>query len=270
MSAFSQCRPVVTPAGPCVAQPERLIYVSPMLEDGEAALDEYKYVGPDDFYVCRIVDVADLAGFTRRFRNADGLYLSNTPHIAPVELVFSPPLRIPGGGSLGIELVNNGGGPFNDIIHIDGFRKFYEDSMNRYASPVELGLTGDTPPGFKDAQFVYNFDVAEIDPLSAPGQLPLKIDSDSDFIWRSGAFVAEAGTAAAIRLRFTDGQGRYRSNTRIPVGLLFTEGISNFSPIFPEIHLPAGCTIYFDIENTDAAPVENFQLAMCGVKRFPA
>lgn len=270
MSAFSQCRPVMTPAGPCVAQPERLVYVSPVLEDGASALDEAKYVGEDDFYVCRIYDVGALPGFTRRFRNADGLYLSSSPHLTAPVLVFEPPLRIPGGGSVGIELVNGSGGPFGTTIFFDGFRKFYEDNMNRYAAPVELGMVGDTPPGYKDEQFIYNFDVATIAALTAPGQLPLKIDSDSDFIWRSGGFVSEAGTATAIRLRFTDGLGRYRSNTRIPIAMMFTQGITDFAPIFPEIHLPAGCTIYFDIENTDAAPVDNFQLAMCGVKRFKA
>lgn len=268
MSAFANCRPAMTPAGPCVAQPEVLVYSSPTLAAGTQALDEYKYVGEDDFHICMVRSVGTGGAFTIRFVNSDGLYLSNTPHRAEVGIAFDPPLRIPGGGRLGIELVNGTGGIASATVSVLGYRKFYEDSMNRYASPVELGLVGDTPPGYKDEQFVYNFDVASIAGLATPGQLPLKIDSDSDFIWRSGGFVADSGTASAIRLRFTDGRGRYRMNTRVPISNLFVDTISNFAPIFPEIHLPAGCTIYFDLQNTDAGAIANFQLAMCGVKRF--
>ena len=141
--------------------------------------------------------------------------------------------------------------------------------MNRYSSPAELGIVGDTPAGFKDEPFIYNFDVASIAALTAPGQLPVKIDADADFIWRAGGFAAEDGVATAVRLRFTDGQGRYRMNTRIPVGSLFTQGLGDFAPIFPEIHLPASSVVYFDIENTDVGAITNFQLAMAGVKRSP-
>lgn len=269
MSSFAQCRPIMTPAGPCVAQPEILTYSGPTLADGEQALDEYKYVGEDDFYLCRIsTDGGAIPGYTTRFRNGDGYYLSSSPHVNDITITFSPPLRIPGGGRMGIELQNASGSPVQTTAYFYGFRKFYEDSMNRYASPVELGLIGDTPPGYRDEQFIYNFDVASIAGSSTPGQLPLKIDSDSDFIWRSGGWTDDDGNAGDLRLRFTDGRGRYRMNTRLPITMLFQQGITNFAPIFPEIHLPAGCTIYFDVQNTNVLAISNFQLAMCGVKRF--
>lgn len=245
-----------------------------MLAPGAAALDEYKYVGSDDFYVCRVSADPNNGGLTRRFRDADGRYLSNTPlitnSVSNFAIVFEPALRIPAGGRLGIELVNGSMADVQDNLRITGYRKFYEgDTMNRYAAPVEYGVTGDTPPGFRDVPFIYNFDVASIAANTAPGILPLKIDNDADFVWRAGAFIAESGNADFVWLRFTDGEGRYRMNTRIPAGAIFALGSGYFAPLFPEIHLPGGCSVYFDVANTDANPVTNFQLSMAGVKRTP-
>ncbi len=275
MTPISQCRPLMTPAGPCTAQPEVLRYVTPLLAAGEQSLDEYKYVGDSDFYVCSIRHLGTDFGYTMRFRNGDGRYLSYTGlqgDSSGQEFPLEPPMRIPAGGRIGIELINGGLTSVSTVISFVGFRKFYEppeDGMNPYASPADLGLIGDTPAGFRDEPFIYTFDVASIAASSAPGQLPVKIDADADFIWRAGGFTAEDGVSTAVRLRFTDGQGRYRMNSRIPVGMLFTQGLGDFAPIFPEIHLPASSVVFFDIENTDVGAITNFQLAMMGVKRSP-
>jgi len=262
----------MTPAGPCTAQPEVLRYDSPVLAAGAQALDEYKYVGESDYYVCAISNLGSPVGFTMRFRDSEGRYLTNTPLQGvntAQQLTLEPPMRIPEGGRIGIELVNGTLVDVQTSLLFVGFRKFYEDRMNPFSSPAELGVVGDTPAGFRDEPFVYNFDVASIAGSTAPGQLPLKIDADADFIWRAGAFTADSGTATAIRLRFTDGQGRYRMNTRIPIGLLFGQTLESNLPIFPEIHLPASSVVYFDIENTDVGAITNFQLSMMGVKRSP-
>lgn len=272
MPPISQCRPPMTPAGPCTAQPEVLRYDSPVVAAGAENLDEYKYVGDSDFYVCAIRVTLD-DGLRVAFRNGDGRYLSSSPIVGSLneyEITLEPPMFIPRGGRIGIELYNATVGDAQFEIDFVGFRKFFvEETMNPYASPAELGLVGDTPQGFRDEPFIYNFDVASIAALTAPGPLPVKIDADADFIWRASGFLAEDGDATAIRLRFTDGLGRYRMNARIPVQMLFQQGYSGATPIFPEIHLPASSVVYFDIENTDGGAITNFQLQMQGVKRSP-
>ena len=236
--------------------------------------DQYVYVGNKaDFYLCRVV-VDTVVDCGIKLRDADDRDRISAPMavgaggVAPV---FTPAIRIPRDGRIALEVWNNTATAQQLTFYLTGYDRFFEGDMrsfNPYAPPITAGMNdGSTPPGWRDDSFIYVVDFGDVPAGATLLNQPFRINTDADFLMRGLGCSLDGATGSEVSIRFSDGQGRWRMNAPIPVGLLTVTNDSQPRPVFTEIHFPAGSAPLFDVVNASALSADGFQLWLIGVKR---
>ena len=150
-----------------------------------------------------------------------------------------------------MEVLNRKGAPGAQVVHVDAWdgHPFYP-----------------TPEGCEDETFDFVFDLTAATSQLA-NDLPLRVDADSDFHWRSllGEFVVGAGLAD---VRFTDPYGSHMSSGLIIFDeLVQTPATNQQSPVFPEVRVPANGLLLLDVDETSGAGPITVRVVLIGVKR---
>jgi len=273
------CRLPERPRGRCFDQPYTERFRAESTAANSRRTDQYVYAGGQaDLYIARM-SVPTVAGVGVRLRDSEDRDRISAPMSVDSEDVsctFTPAVRIPRGGRLALEVWNSSVAAEQLTFQLDGYRRFYEDkdsmdlTYNPYAPPITAGMNdGSTPPGWNDDSYIYVFPPNNGTVAAGASLLgqPFRIANDADFIWRGlGAALSGAG-AEEVSIRWTDGLGRWRMNSPIPLNLLTEVNIETPRPIFTEIHLQASAAPLFDIVNASASNATSFQLWLFGVKR---
>lgn len=260
------CRLPEPPRGPCIPVPLELSIPLNLVAASDV-VTEIKHNGRDGpYYLCDAGFSGENLGF--QFRDANGENLSSgylRPGANSGVLVFQPALRLPEGGDVSCEIKNFDASPNAYQINYRGFKTYAgKPEMNPYASPVEQGIPDFGAPAGKEPRFyVQVFDAGDFAAGEIKLNQPFQI-TGGDFIWKSWST-----TDASIALRFTDGNGQWRMNERIPASMLTVPASSYGVPIFPELPIRDRQTIYFDLENLDGAGVDDYQVWLIG-ERIPA
>jgi hypothetical protein len=124
----------------------------------------------------------------------------------------------------------------------------------------------ETPPGFRDEEYAYNFDFSNTPGLvtalpatsEIPGGVPLKLDSDAPF-YLGGFFLAGV---AGMLVRFKDPFGNFLSDDYVPIeeyaGSIFDPGIL----------CPPGGIVFLYLKNPTAGGLAMPLVTIPGVKRY--
>lgn len=134
---------------------------------------------------------------------------------------------------------------------------------NMLAPPAYNGTTQSPFQRAVDITFDYVYDVVMTANQVLNDQV-VPIQNDADFIWR--AF--RIGTATgAFKIRFSDSQGYYFSNSLINSANFQSGGVNVDYAIFPEVAFPSGGRIGIDITDLSGAG-NTIELLFRGIKRY--
>ena len=133
---------------------------------------------------------------------------------------------------------------------------------NLMAPVVYNGINDNSPPGYQDQSFDYVYNVQLTANQFLPDQI-VPIYTYADFAWRALIITVQTGL---FSIRFSDGQGYYISNVLIDSFNLVGTPSDPFI-IFPELLIPAGGRIQFDIQEGSGSP-NNIQFVCVGVNRY--
>ncbi len=137
-----------------------------------------------------------------------------------------------------------------------------QPGLNPFAPPSYNGLNDASPEEFQDVDFTYPADIV----LTANQLLEnqqISTTNDADFAWRA---IVIASYTGSFNIRFYDSQGYALSNGFIASANLLGDAASPF-PVFPEILIPAGGKIGYDIQDTSGAG-NTIEFLCRGVKRY--
>jgi hypothetical protein len=133
---------------------------------------------------------------------------------------------------------------------------------NPIAPIINNGISSEMS-GYQDQAFSY---VSPALALTGNQYLPdqiIPIYTYADFAWRALIITVQTGL---FSIRFSDGQGYYISNVLIDSFNLVGTPSDPFI-IFPELLIPAGGRIQFDIQEGSGSP-NNIQFVCVGVNRY--
>lgn len=124
---------------------------------------------------------------------------------------------------------------------------------------TRVGAQG-SPEDYIDVNWNYDYVVSD---LPANGTFKgnwIAVDTDADFLWR---FISYSDQLE-VNLLFYDSLGRFYSNN-IALSAL---NVYAFYVLQPQVRIPAGANIGFDIINPSPSPVPTARIQVYGVKRY--
>jgi hypothetical protein len=243
-----------------------------------------------------------------RFTGPDQNFLATDPVPSNIDMAFAgqcgnflrvyPQIPYPAGGTINLDIVNNGAATLTNLT-------FYFRGVKLYPWGVRPGYT--YPPRFSSLPFVY-----PISPVTAANtqgviqalgvaetrlKQPFTVKPDADFVLRA----IQAGRSFTqvtweIFLVMRDADGKAYSNDYVhldvmagssgnpiqyPTGTGFLNGpigagASSPGLFFPEIYIPRNRVLQFDIQRADTpfvgqgAVTQDYPVNLIGAKVFPA